>query len=129
MAFVQGVQPGLEGGAQGLGDELDEAAYRAVEPLLATVLELLDVGAHHGGLAALAVHGGVRLVGCGGPGIQSSDAQSQDRVPPVWYSVTRVSKKFFSFFRSIISLIHGKGLETPANCSGRPTWAQRRLAM
>ncbi len=26
-----------------------------------------------------------------------------------WYSVTRVSKKFFSLARSIVSLIHGNG--------------------
>jgi len=31
----------------------------------------------------------------------------------VWYSVTRVSKKFFSFCRSIVSLIQGKGLREP----------------
>lgn len=35
---------------------------------------------------------------------------SQASPPPDWYSMTRVSKKFFSFFRSIISLIHGNGL-------------------
>src|SRR5688572_9830219 len=34
---------------------------------------------------------------------------SQFSAPPVWYSVTLVSKKFFSFFRSIISAIHGNG--------------------
>jgi hypothetical protein len=34
--------------------------------------------------------------------------QSQSR-PPVWYSVTRVSKKFFSFERSVDWLIQGKG--------------------
>lgn len=39
--------------------------------------------------------------------------QSQLNAPPVWYSMTRVSKKFFSFFRSIISDIHGKGLVAP----------------
>ncbi len=39
--------------------------------------------------------------------------QSQDSAPPVWYSVTRVSKKFFSFLRSIISAIHGNGLVAP----------------
>lgn len=37
---------------------------------------------------------------------------SQFKVPPVWYSITRVSKKLRSFFRSIISLIHGKGLSS-----------------
>jgi hypothetical protein len=37
-------------------------------------------------------------------------AQSQLSAPPVWYSVTRVSKKFFSFLRSIISAIQGNGL-------------------
>src|SRR3990172_4442654 len=55
--------------------------------------------------------------------------QSHVNAPPVWYSVTRVSKKFFSFFRSSSSLIHGKGLVAPGYCSGRPIWAQRRLAM
>jgi hypothetical protein len=55
--------------------------------------------------------------------------QSQLRTPPVWYSVTRVSKKFFSFLRSRISLIQGNGLVAPGYCSGRPIWAQRRLAM
>ena len=43
-----------------------------------------------------------------------SRRQSQDRAPPVWYSMTRVSKKFFSFLRSIISAIHGKGLLAPS---------------
>src|SRR5262249_54151378 len=38
---------------------------------------------------------------------------SQFNAPPVWYSMTRVSKKLRSFFRSIISLIHGKGLLAP----------------
>ena len=37
---------------------------------------------------------------------------SQLKTPPVLYSVTRVSKKFFSFFKSITSLIHGNGLAT-----------------
>ena len=37
---------------------------------------------------------------------------SQFKAPPVLYSVTRVSKKFFSFFKSITSLIHGNGLAT-----------------
>jgi hypothetical protein len=34
------------------------------------------------------------------------------RFPAVWYSVTLVSKKFFSFFKSIISDIQGKGRAT-----------------
>ena len=37
------------------------------------------------------------------------ETQSHSSVPPVWYSVTRVSKKFFSLARSIVSLIHGNG--------------------
>ena len=37
---------------------------------------------------------------------------SQFSAPPVWYSITRVSKKLRSFFRSIISLIHGKGFSS-----------------
>ncbi len=55
--------------------------------------------------------------------------QSQLSAPPVWYSITRVSKKFFSFFRSMISLIHGKGLLAPGYSSFRPIWVRRRLAM
>src|SRR5437763_5809551 len=39
---------------------------------------------------------------------------SQFRAPPVWYSMTRVSKKLRSFLRSIISLIHGNGFCAPA---------------
>ena len=61
--------------------------------------------------------------------ILARNFQSQLKAPPVWYSVTRVSKKFFSFFRSRTSDIHGKGLLTPGYCSGRPIWLQRRLAM
>src|SRR5579862_2871011 len=38
-----------------------------------------------------------------------ADDQSQDNAPPDWYSMTRVSKKLRSFFRSIISLIQGNG--------------------
>jgi hypothetical protein len=37
----------------------------------------------------------------------------QLRLAAVWYSVTRVSKKFFSFPRSIVSLIHGNGFFEP----------------
>src|SRR5205814_3779154 len=54
---------------------------------------------------------------------------SQFSAPPVWYSMTRVSKKLRSFFRSIISLIHGKGLLAPAKSGSRPICWQRRLAM
>src|SRR3954465_12376589 len=39
--------------------------------------------------------------------------QSQFSAPPVWYSMTRVSKKLRSFLRSIISLIQGNGLVAP----------------
>jgi len=38
--------------------------------------------------------------------------QSQESAPPVWYSITRVSKKLRSFFRSIISLIQGNGFSS-----------------
>src|SRR5688572_29380365 len=54
---------------------------------------------------------------------------SQLRAPPVWYSITRVSKKLRSFFRSIISLIHGNGLAAPGNSTSRPICWQRRLQM
>src|SRR5690606_17652171 len=46
--------------------------------------------------------------------------QSQLRAPPVWYSMTRVSKKLRSFFRSIISLIHGKGFSSCGNRGSSP---------
>src|SRR4051812_795852 len=39
--------------------------------------------------------------------------QSQLSAPPVLYSMTLVSKKFFSFLRSISSLIHGNGFVAP----------------
>ena len=55
--------------------------------------------------------------------------QSQLSAPPVWYSMTRVSKKLRSFFRSIISLIHGNGFSSWSNSASRPIWVARRLAM
>ena len=39
----------------------------------------------------------------------ATTTQSHSR-EPVWYSVTRVSKKFFSLGKSVAWLIHGKGL-------------------
>src|SRR5688572_8209036 len=54
---------------------------------------------------------------------------SQFSAPPVWYSMTRVSKKLRSFLRSIISLIHGNGLLAPGYRMSRPICWQRRLAM
>src|SRR2546430_16625678 len=51
----------------------------------------------------------------------------QFSAPPVWYSVTRVSKKFFSLPRSIVSLIHGKGFFEP-NVGWRPIRSKRRSA-
>jgi hypothetical protein len=45
---------------------------------------------------------------------------SQLRAPPVWYSITLVSKKFFSFLKSIISDIQGKGFVAPLNSSSSP---------
>ena len=47
-------------------------------------------------------------------------AYSQFSAPPVWYSITRVSKKLRSFFRSIISLIHGKGFSSCGNSASSP---------
>src|SRR2546421_3677995 len=54
---------------------------------------------------------------------------SQFKAPPVWYSMTRVSKKLRSFLRSIISLIHGNGFCAPAYSVSRPICWQRRFAM
>src|SRR5260221_9652570 len=53
---------------------------------------------------------------------------SQFKAPPVWYSMTRVSKKLRSFLSSIISLIQGKGFCAPAYSVSSPTSCQRRLA-
>jgi len=58
-----------------------------------------------------------------------SKIQSQERAPPDWYSITRVSKKLRSFLRSIISLIHGNGFSSFGNSVSRPIWVARRLAM
>src|SRR4051812_41308744 len=55
--------------------------------------------------------------------------QSQDRAPPDWYSMTRVSKKLRSFFRSIISLIQGNGFSSFGKSASRPICWARRLAM
>jgi hypothetical protein len=46
----------------------------------------------------------------------------------VWYSVTLVSKKFFSLPRSIVSLIHGNGFFEPYWVF-RPIRSKRRSAM
>ncbi len=69
-----------------------------------------------------------RVAGFVGRGRAIRD-QSQFSAPPVWYSVTRVSKKLRSFFRSIISLIHGNGFSSFGNSASRPIWTARRFAM
>lgn len=56
-------------------------------------------------------------------------SHSQFSAPPVWYSMTRVSKKLRSFFRSIISLIHGKGFSSCSNSASKPICCARRFAM
>lgn len=55
--------------------------------------------------------------------------QSQLSAPPDWYSMTRVSKKLRSFFRSIISLIQGNGFSSFGKSASRPICVARRLAM
>ena len=55
------------------------------------------------------------------------EPQSQDNALAAWYSVTRVSKKFFSFERSIVSDIQGKGFFEPY-WVGRPMRSRRRSA-
>jgi len=55
--------------------------------------------------------------------------QSQDKAPPDWYSITRVSKKLRSFLRSIISLIQGNGFSSLGNRASKPICVARRLAM
>src|SRR3954468_22190156 len=87
------------------------AAFQAVleaQPQLIVVFSLACGDAHR----VVLVHG-----------------HSQFSAPPVWYSITRVSKKLRSFFRSIISLIHGKGFCAPGYSVSRPICWQRRLAM
>jgi len=59
----------------------------------------------------------------------ASTNQSQFNVPPVWYSITRVSKKLRSFFKSIISLIHGNGFSSFGKSASSPICTARRLAM
>jgi len=54
---------------------------------------------------------------------------SQLSAPPVWYSMTRVSKKLRSFFRSIISLIQGNGFSSCSNIGSKPICCARRFAM
>ena len=71
---------------------------------------------------------------CGVRGVKSmavccERCQSQDRAPPDWYSITRVSKKLRSFLRSIISLIHGNGFSSLGNNVSSPICVARRLAM
>src|SRR5690606_17732220 len=63
------------------------------------------------------------------PARVAGGCQSQSRVEPDWYSITLVSKKFFSFCRSIASDIHGNGLSTSANTGRSPSWSHRRLVM
>ncbi len=58
-----------------------------------------------------------------------ADYQSHDSAPPDWYSMTRVSKKLRSFFRSIISLIQGKGFSSFGKSSSKPICVARRFAM
>jgi len=65
----------------------------------------------------------------GVPGEVEAQRYSQFNAPPFWYSMMRVSKKFFSFFRSIASDIQGNGFSASSNTRGSPNWAQRRLAM
>ena len=67
-------------------------------------------------------HQPVNLVGSG-------SRQSQESAPPDWYSMTRVSKKLRSFFRSIISLIQGNGFSSFGKSSSKPICVARRLAM
>ena len=59
----------------------------------------------------------------------ASTNQSQFNAPPVWYSITRVSKKLRSFFKSIISLIHGNGFSSFGKSASSPICTARRLAM
>ena len=91
----------------------------------------MRVGVHeaiHGvGLGPSTMNSGVRIAAvlCGTFGNQHHSgfhffwicfqffgAQSQESAPPDWYSITRVSKKLRSFFKSIISLIHGNGFSS-----------------
>lgn len=55
--------------------------------------------------------------------------KSSSRAPAPWYSVTRVSKKFFTFVRSIVSVIHGKGLRAFPKLAGKPIEVNRRFAI
>jgi hypothetical protein len=50
----------------------------------------------------------------------AKSSQSQLIAPPVWYSVTRVSKKFFSLHRLVCSSIQGRVSRCPT--FGRDGW-------
>ena len=80
-------------------------------------------GGAHNGRAVCGNHGKVHWV------VWSDGCQSQESAPPDWYSITRVSKKLRSFFRSIISLIQGKGFSSLGKSTSSPICVARRLAM
>src|SRR6202012_570619 len=50
-------------------------------------------------------------------------------LPLVWYSVTRVSKKFFSFLRKMTSSSQRKGLFFTVESAGSPRLRRRRSAL
>lgn len=51
----------------------------------------------------------------------SGFAQSHTSAPPVWYSVTRVSKKFFSLRRFTCSSSQGSAFAAPGQGSSTPS--------
>src|SRR5262249_10301256 len=54
---------------------------------------------------------------------------SQLSAPPFWYSITRVSKKFFSFLRSIASDIQGNGFSASLHTQASRGGERRGLGM
>ena len=98
------------------------SAERAAAPVVRPTDDTAKPNARNARHGTTTDHGGP-------PQFRPPYAQSQSRPPPVWYSMTRVSKKFFSFFRSIISLIHGNGFSVAGYSGARPIWAHRRLVM
>jgi hypothetical protein len=57
-------------------------------------------------------------------GVWADHPLSDERV---WYSVTRVSKEFLSFLKSITSDLHGKGFSVAGNNGANRSCAQWRL--
>lgn len=96
---------------------------------IGAAFRLVQCGAAQLGCCFLPASFAAACPGCSCPACFPCLSHSQLSAPPVWYSITRVSKKLRSFFRSIISLIQGKGFSSCGNKGSRPICCARRFAM